>query len=95
MNVRTVSKRKQPLPVKGFRGEPWSTDGTYIYDRDGSPFAEVFRDCEEFAKTIVLCVNVLTNVPLRPHDHPPLTKPQEYALQVLALAAQQIGDDPR
>ena len=87
--------KKRRKPVKGYRGEPWSTDGRHIYDRDGHPFAEVYPGCEEFARTIVACVNLLTNLPLRKGDFPPRTEFEKHALAILRHEARLRGDDPR
>lgn len=54
-------------PIQGYRGEPWKRIGRVLYDRDGVPFGEVYKGAEEFAETIVRCVNLLTNVPLTEH----------------------------
>lgn len=94
MNDMPLCKKRRKKAVKGFRGEPWSTDGRFIYDRDGSPFAEVYSGCEEFARTIVMCVNMLTNVPLRDNETP-RTLFQQHALDVLKAEAKKWGDDPR
>ena len=92
---RELARRKSLKgKIKGFRGEPWSTDGREIFDRHGEPFAKVYKGGEEFAQTIVACVNALTNVPLRPDDGSP-TEFQKHALEILASEARKWGDDPR
>lgn len=81
--------------MKGFRGEPWSTDGRLIYDRNGESFARMHDGCEEFAHTIVKCVNLLTNLPIRSSDLPGATDFQKHALEILARESQLRGDDLR
>jgi hypothetical protein len=72
--------------MKSYRGEPWSSRGRKLYDRNGQCFGEVYEGADNFARTIVECVNLLAGLPVREADGP-RTVTEEFALALLRREA--------